>query len=537
MKKYIFLLVLTNALCAEKRAIDAHHLSFLGHYYALEDNPHKAVACYEKAVACNQTSPYPYGGFIRLLATSNQVQHVSGLAARLEPFFTNDFETQLIIARIHEGAGKYELAEKKYLELQHVHKKNPELTYMTAQALSKKNPRKALDVIDEYTNNTPTTPKHCLFYFLKAQLYLTLNNPQQAYAQIKKSIDLCPSFDQGWLLMGMIHEQAGRISQAIDGYKTYLSLVGSNSEVEQQIARLHIQKKTNKTVPAHIDSPITAALSWYGQQIYDKALHAIDLCLTDHPEYRDAQLLKVQILMAMGRVNETLKTVAQYIAAAPDDQTWYAVIYTLYAAGLNSHIVIPFLRTYAQHFYAVLYLAQITAEAGLYTDTCAYHYTAQHMARTPELKSKILYNLGRLAYLNEDFKTMHTVLEQGARIYPFPPLLNLLAYYYATKGGNIIKGQQLIEQALKKDPYNPHFLDTQALIWLTNHSYEKALILLQTLIAQHPQDYYICIHYAQVLATTGKPAYAQARKAYTCARTDLEKRDAQYLLDSLQGKK
>ncbi len=56
-----------------------------------------------------------------------------------------------------------------------------------------------------------------------------------------------------------------------------------------------------------------------------------------------------------------------------------------------------------------------------------------------------------------------------------PQLNNLLSYLYATKGNNLKKANELIALALQKDPHNPHFLDTKALILYKENKFDQAI--------------------------------------------------------------
>lgn len=114
------------------------------------------------------------------------------------------------------------------------------------------------------------------------------------------------------------------------------------------------------------------------------------------------------------------------------------------------------------------------------------------------------------------------------------PLLNLLAYYYATQEKQCAIAQTLIEKALKQDKQNPHFLDTQATIFYKQGNYKKALDILQKIASTNRNDFSIVKHLGKALYKTGQSTKAQKvmQHAAVLAKNKYEKNKIHKILIS-----
>ena len=83
---------------------------------------------------------------------------------------------------------------------------------------------------------------------MESQIYLQLNKKPEALAAIKQCIDAYPKFDKSWLLYAVLHEQEGKIEEAIKGYTTFLRGFSPqpNSEIERHLLMLAFRQKLQK---------------------------------------------------------------------------------------------------------------------------------------------------------------------------------------------------------------------------------------------------------------------------------------------------
>ena len=84
-----------------------------------------------------------------------------------------------------------------------------------------------------------------------------------------------------------------------------------------------------------------------------------------------------------------------------------------------------------------------------------------------------------IAYDASDWNALNHLAQQTTELKTvYAPLMNLLAYYYESKGNNLGEAQRLIDIALKADANNAHYLDTQAQIFYKQKEYAKAEAIL-----------------------------------------------------------
>ncbi len=515
-----------------------YHWAVLGHYNLMLQKPQRSHAYYQKLLASSK-SLYPYSGYVRFLYATSQFNVIVSLIPKLEKTFENDLDMKLMFAQALAETGHGEVADIEFIKLQNRYKENTELTYLAAQAHAKKDPKKSILVIDEFLNSTPFQPRNCIFYFMKSQYHMSLNEKEKAIENAQKSLDLCPRFDKGWLLLGMLQEQQGKISEAIKGYSTFLELTGPNKEIEQQVNALLIKSKVQQTSPPDRKniSYLTNALTWYENKDYEKALVSLERSLKQDPNNKEARLLKINILSAMNRINDATQLLQTWMCDDPSNEAWFKALHLLYKAGLNKDVAINVLHAVEQKhpsdLHVVLYLSDVYTRARLFPSAIAYHEKALTLTKDPLLKTKIAFNMSMIHHQTNNILGMKEMLDRGIQFgSQFPPFYNLLAYYHATYGRDLARAQRYLDQALAKDSHNPHFLDTQAVIWYKQREYKKAETLLKKLAAQEPRDHFIQLHLAKTENKLGKQkqSVASLKKALTCAQTENEKTICKTLL-------
>ncbi len=463
---------------------------------------------YQKIFSC-PSSIYTYKGYIHFLYDLGQYQRIIKLTDSLNTIFAQDPDIQRIFALSFEKTNNHAQADERFIRLNDQFKSHQEIALHTTNVyLRKKEPENALKVIDHLLDSSPKKPNSFIFYFLKAQIFTQLNKHQDARIHIKKTLEMHPKFDKGWLLFAILEEQAGKVDAAIKGYTTFLEITNEpNKAIEQQLLALVLQQKMveKKNQPLLISrSCFDKALLLFKQKKYTPALEQIDKCLKQSPGNNDNKLLKIQILSAQNHFDQAIKLLNTWIDQEPDNTLWYKTLHILPRTGAPETLILQALeqikKRHPKQPWPVLYLADIYLRNA--NNNAALTCLQQAVTKIDDksLKTKILFQTSLLYYDSEQYDRMKTILDQIQLLTPnFAPQLNLRAYYYATEGNNIFKAQELLDQALQKEPNNPHFLDTQAVIFYQQKQYTKAYKLLKQLIQKIPDDATMLIHLAQVL--------------------------------------
>jgi predicted Zn-dependent protease len=513
-----------------------YHTYLWGCFNHLEENPSLTQKCFESVLSKTE-STYAYPGYIRHLYETNQFEKIVSLRGKVEKKLYDDLETQLIFVKALELTGNQIQADQKVINLYQQFKTNAEVIYGVSLAyIRKNNSSQALKVIDEYLATVDERPTNFIFYFLKAQLYLSAENKQLAQNNIKKCLELNPSFDQGWLLSGLMHELQGNLQEAITGYQNFLQIVGHDKAVEQQLVNLLF--KRDQTIPfAHIKKTFEEALNLYRQKQYVPALRACENCLKQDPSYRPARLLKIELLCAVDQSKKALALLYSWIIKEPTEDIWFRSLHLLYQSNVDRENIIKTLQMLEQrlpnNILTALYLADIYLKRNVSVTASAYLKKALALNKDSQMRMKILYQLAVVYFENHQLDALSQVIESGLKTeQTFAPFYNLAAYYFATKGKNLSRAQELIITALQADKNNPHYLDTQAIIWYKNKQYEKAYTLLSKLSAQLPSDFFIQKHLSKTCYKQGlkNDALVLMKKALTHNGPTYEKQKCQKLV-------
>lgn len=450
---------------------------------------------------------------------------------------------ELLVAKAYEISGNSDKAHALYIELHKKMLSNQEAAYLASNTLLKvrRDIPGALKVIDEYLDNSPYRPNNFIFHFFKAQIHLSQNNKELALKEVQKAITQHDKFDQGWLLLSLIHEQMGRLKKAINGMTTYLELSQGKdtSTVETHLAQLLIKQGIQRTYQEH---HYEQALEAFNAKDYDKALVYLNHSLKKSPDHENAKLLKVQILPLINNHTEAIESLKTWMIEEPENDIWFHTIHLLYRTGSDRNAIIQALekvhKAKPKKILTTLYIADLYTRTENKEKALSYHKKALKLTYESNLQSKILFQMGVIYYDQKKFDKAQDVLEQALVLDAnYPPLLNLLAYYYATHD-NHDEAQKLITRALNQDKNNPHFLDTQAVVHYHNGNYQKALELLTKVVKDIPNDATILANLSNAHQKLGnaKQASHYLQQALAHSQTPVERETYTQLITQLKKK-
>lgn len=509
------------------------HNYMWANYQQFSGNQAQAEHWYKK-VTNDQSSLFSNKGYVHFLFDHGDFGKVVELMPKLEEHFKNDPDLQLIFVMALRKTNNGEKADAKLINISRDFKTHPEIVFNTAETLiRRKESQNALAVIDDFLNNTPRRPNNFIFYFLKAQIYHQLQDIAQARSNIQLCLEAHPRFPQGLLLLAMIEEQAGQIHEAMKGFTSYLEASGPNKQIEQHLLSLAIRQKSSQESRQLLfvnKSCMSKAMLLFERKEYRAAVTQIDECLTKTPNDPELRLLKVQALQALNEHDELLKTVVAWADQEPDNDLWLKTLHLLCYTQVPLVRIINALNSIQTHhptkLLPHLYLADALTKNGDRVPAIAHHKKALALITDQQLKARVLYQIALLQYEERLYPEMLATVKDIGVISPtYPAADNLVAYYYATAGKDLKKAQYHFEKAYNADKGNPHFLDTQAVIYYKQQQYDKAIALLQPLAQQLPDDSSILIHLAKSYHKIGKTNEAQETilKAQKCAATSYEK--------------
>ena len=489
---------------------EKYHFYFWANYNQLENRAGLAQQCYDFLFK-NFNSQHLYPGFLAHLLQTQQFDTIVRLAGKPELNNLKDLSTELIFIKAFEATGNHEEGVKRLVALSTQYPENPEIIFYTATMHAESNRfKEALAVIDTYFTHANYAAKNFIFYFLKAQILSRMGETAQAIENVKKSLELYPEFENGWLFLGLIYELAGNLDEALTNYQHCLKIVGPNPLLERQILQLQL-KKNNMLSNATVNKPFTEAMQAYQQNQFQKALHIIDAnpALQQNTQSR---LLKLELLCKLNRVSQAITLLTQWINENDQDETWYRALHLLHLAGISQNQIIAILSALEKknehNGLMLLYKADIFLRNNDVKQAFIYLNKAVKQITNLRIKTLILYQLALLFFNDRKWDDMVSVLLEAQKLnQQFPPLLNLLAYYYATKGKKLEEAEQLINTVLRIEK-NPHFLDTKAFILYKKKQYQPALTLLNNLVTELPKDSTVWFHLAKTHKKMGNHSQA-----------------------------
>lgn len=498
-----------------------YHLYLWGYYNQLQNNAPIAEECYTR-IFNSKGSLYAYSGYIDFLFATHRYKTIVQIMPRVQTVFKDAIPTQLIFIKTLEKIGNQQEADKRMIALSGINKQNSEIVYNTALAYFRMNDTlKAIDFIDQYLQSIPEKMETFIFYFLKAQLYARIYKKNDALAMVKKSLELNPSFQEGWLFSAIMHELEGNIDDAIVGYQKFLTLVQHDPAVEQQLLSLFLKKNQKGGVTiTHEEHLLEQAIALYNEKKYTQSLSVLNNYLEKNPADEQARLFKIELLCALNQGNDALKLVEQWIQH-DGKELWLRALHLLYLANIEQTKIIQTLQKIEQrNNTASLYLADIYLKQRNFIQAKKYLHKTLPLTTNESLQAKITYQLGLIYFENQEYETAQKLFTHYESLAQhFAPLGNLMAYYYATKGNNLEKAQKLLHHALINNAHNIHFLDTQALIWYKMRDYKKAAQLLTNLAQQEPNDFFILKHLSKTYYKMGNVPEAIKFMEIACDKT------------------
>ncbi len=514
MKKLLLLLLSFYGIQANE-SIQNLHRYFLANYYHFGDQLAKAAEWYKK-ISPESDYKYVYLGYIPFLAANKSYHEIVNLIPQLDEFFKANREIQMAFAVALENVGRKNDARSRLVLLAEQYKTDQELTFKVTQMyMERAELENALATLRSFLNNAPRRPNNYIFHFMAAQIYLQLNKRPEALAAIQKSIEAYPKFDKSWLFYAILQEQAGKLSEALQSYTTFLEITPeTNAEIERHVTTLAFRQKLLQ------------------QKTFIKE------------DSTESRMSTIEELVQKKEFDRALQLLGDWIISDKNPELWLKIVHLICFVGTPYKKALDMLHIIEKQKGSSPLLALYQADLALRNNDSILSLEllkkADKVISNPLLKAKIKFQIGILYYEQEEWKLTQTILEQAHKLDPdYPPLNNLLAYYYASKKNNLAKAKEHIAQSLKQDSENPHFLDTQAFIYYQEEKYDEALKILQKIAQSCPTDYTILHHLGKCYAKKGdmQAAVKSIQASIYVAKNDHEKQKAELLLSQWTTKK
>lgn len=496
-----------NCTATNTVSTDDIHRYMWAEYQRLGGNNQEAYRWYKELLA-RDPSPHVYKGYIHFLAQAGNFSSVAQLYTTHQERFKNDEGLQLVFVQALEADNRIPESEKLLFELATTHKKNPKITLYAVQAcIRNKDLDKGLQILDNYFDHAPKTPNNYVFYFLKSQIYSQKKDLPAALRCVKKSLKIYPNFDKSWLMYAALKEQMGHLQEAIKGYNTFIEKTEApNFDIQRYLMNLVFRQKQLEQHASTLLADKTLleqALVLFKSRQFEAALTKVTEAIAKEPTSHEAKLLKVQIYTSMHQYKDAAQTLQAFMLEEPENTVWHEALHLLCRSGLSFKTALSILTEVTtqkpEALLPHLYLADLLTRNQQIEKALEQHVQALKLTPDKSLQTRLHYNMALLYYQQKKYPQMLASVEAIEQQDPnFLPAFNLHAYYLATTGKQVAKARPLIAKVLAKDPHNPHYLDTQAVILYKEKKYTKAQNLLKQLAKEIPGDATIIKHLAKV---------------------------------------
>jgi tetratricopeptide (TPR) repeat protein len=481
--------LITHSLTLPKDETDLFHNFILTSYHQLDGKLDKAQKGYQRLLLSADTPVHVYKGYLPYLAAAQDYQQIVVLMPRLKEHFANDPDIQLIFGRALEYTGRQSEADTLYISLSQQFKTHQEIIYQAVNSYRRNRQLvNAIQLIDDLLNNSSRKPNNFIFYFMQAQLYTELSDSKNARTSVEKSLELHPQFDKGWLLFGMLQENAGQLDDAIKGYTNFLEFSGvPNQQLEKHLLELLINRRMSITKQKTMsvgNNCLLEGLAHFQNKNYRKGIQSINKCLETEPENKqDATIIKINMLDAQRKHRQALRLLKSSLHADPHNEIWYTLLHALCLHGVSDQRALTLLIEVTHENpnapLAHIFMAELYEKKGATQETIFHYQRALEYIKDTQTQTRIMYNLACLfdkIGLHDRMKSLiATIMKQSPEFMPAP---HLLAYHYLEHEKDTAHAARLLKTVIAKEPHNIYYRITQARLLQAIGKYDKALSTL-----------------------------------------------------------
>lgn len=483
-----------------------------------------ALKSFTEIMRIGQASQYALEPYIQVLFDAEQFPALISVyeknRKKIDVLMTKNHMTKAFVAQAYLSTGKEPRAKKMFDELVKERSDDVQLCYFIAVGYIKAGRKEAaVSFLQNCVGNPALKNKHYLFHFLLSKSYLELKRPNEAMTSIELSIAQFPKFDRGWLFRAILHEQQGKISEAINGYKRFLDLTGRDQSIEKQLVQLlfgqqrfseaagYLQKLSNDSPEYCFDLALVQSKSGS----YEEALPTINKVLASNPSHDKAKLLKIEILMNSDRQQEAITTLQSWLKAEPENLGVLHTFFLLRRGGVDAQTLMAALEDVQKEFpdnlSILTALGDLALDANRPDKALVFYHQAAEQTPHKELKSEIVFQRCHIMFLQKDYAQLEAALAKAEEDDCIGHgLLNLRAYYFSQANKNLDVALNDVNQALDLHPGMAAYMHTKACVLSAMEKKGDALQVAQKALSLAPDDQIIRKHVKELEQYATQPS-------------------------------
>lgn len=455
----------------------------------------------------------------------DQPEKAASLLKEAVRYNPDNFTYKLALASISLNIGMYGEAAAEYEELVTKYPDKVELNYYLAEALTQQGEiGKAIDTFDELESAVGMSEPLSM---QKYRLYMTLEQPAKAFAELEKLAQKFPTNARHPLLIGNLYLERKdpdraltyfQKAYAIDSGNPYYTVamadyyesVGNPEAAEDQIRSALVNNELDVEIKVSI-------LARYIQQIQQSrqgtegANTLFQTLLEQHPEDIELKLMYGSLLLLQGNKDEARFQFQLATEMAPDhEQAWQQLLNLAIqdqqfdeAVRICQKCLELFPETSEYYFYlGIAYMQQEKYQEALDTYQAGLKAIPKE---NPMLISDFYGQIGdtyfQMKESDKAFQAYDEALKYNERNIV---ILNNYSYYLSLEKKELDKAERMSAQVIKLDPNNSTYLDTYAWIFFVKGNYVLAKIYIEKALENDKTNSpELLDHYGDILYMTG----------------------------------
>ena len=456
----------------------------------------------------------------------NQPEKSVSLLREAVQYSPDNFNYKLALASISLNIGMYGEAAAEYEELVEKYPDKIELNYYLAEALTQQGEiGKAIDQFDAMENVVGMSEALSMQKF---RLYMTLEEPAKAFAELDKLAAKYPTDARHPLLIGNLYLERQDPDRALEYFQKayaidsgnpyytvamadYYELVGNPEAAEDQIRSALVDNELDVEMKIGI-------LARYIQQIQQarKGMEGANMLfqtlLEQHPEDIELKLMYGSLLMLQGNKDEARFQFQLATEMAPDyEKAWQQLLNLAMqnqqfdeAVRICRQCLELFPEASEYYFYlGIAYLQQEKYQEALETYQSGLKAIPNE---NPMLISDFYGQIGDTYFQLEESEKAFEAYEQALKYnQQNVVVLNNYSYYLSLEKKELDKAERMSAQVIKIEPNNSTYLDTYAWIFFVKGNYVLAKIYIEKALendkTNNPE---LLDHYGDILYMTGE---------------------------------
>ncbi|MDR0393783.1 MAG: tetratricopeptide repeat protein [Tannerella sp.] len=478
--------------CLEIDSTSSAAMFEISSYYLQLNRPENAVALLKKAVA---NSP------------DNQ-EYRSTLASLL-----------FNMGMFGEAAEEYELLVRVFPE-------KPELNYYLAEAYTRMG--EIGDAIDTYNALENAMGMHEAISMEKFQLYMTIEQPDSAFNELKKLVNKFPMESRYPIMIGDLYLQRDDTVQALKYFHqayaidpespyypvsmaNYYEKTGQRDAARQQIREALINERLDVNTKMNILARYIVQLQRSKQDI-DGANALFQTLLEQHPDESRLKLAYGEFLATQNKFDEARFQYQLVTESEPENiDAWQQYLrLSLRAQDMDEVIRIcnkcREIFPDAMEFWFYLGIAHYQKEDYRQAIETYKEGISLTPKENPVLISEFYGQLGdtyfRIKETDKSFEAYEEALKYNDKNVA---VLNNYAYYLSLLKKDLTKAERMSAQCIKMEPDNATYIDTYAWVFFVQGNYLLAKVYIeQALSKDRTNSSELVDHYGDILYLSGE---------------------------------